>query len=103
MTKSIRETKESPVVQGVDERIAYTLTTTPWGSSPGTLSCALKTLPGLVDVSAAKLTGSTTASGDVITSPVVFGLASGQQYRLEFKFTISGNVFEAYVIINGEE
>ena len=103
MTKSIRETKESPVAQGVDERIAYTLTTTPWGSSPGTLSCALKTLPGLVDVSAAKLSGSTTASGDVITSPVIFGLVSGQQYRLEFKFTISGNVFEAYVIINGEE
>ena len=103
MTKSLREVKESPLPQGVDERIAYTLTTTPWGSSPGTLSTALKTLPGLIDVSAAKLTGSTTASGDVITSPVVFGLVSGQQYRLEFKFTCSGNVFEAFLILQGEE
>ena len=37
MTKSIREVKESPLPQGIDERIAYTLTTTPWGSNPGTL------------------------------------------------------------------
>lgn len=103
MTKSIRETKESPLTQGIDERIAYTLTTTPWGSSPSSVSCALKTLPGLVDVSAAKLSGSASATGDVITSPIVFGLASGQQYRLEWKFTISGNVLEAYMIINGEE
>ncbi len=103
MTKSIREVRESPLPQGIDERIAYTLTTTPWGSNPGTLSCALKTLPGLVDVSAAKLSGSTTASGDVITSPVVYGLNSGQQYRLEFKFTCSTNVFEAYLILRGEE
>lgn len=103
MTKSIREIKESPLTQGVDERIAYTLTTTPWGSSPGTLVCVLKTVPGLVDVTASKMIGGATASGDIITSPIVYGLVSGQQYRLEFKFTCSGNVFEAYAIINGEE
>jgi hypothetical protein len=103
MTRSIREAKESPLPQGVDERIAYILTTTPWGSSPGTLSCALKTIPGLVDVSASKLSGSTTAVGDVITSPIVYALNSGQQYRLEFKFTCSANVFEAYLILRGEE
>ena len=103
MTKSFRETKASPVVQGVDERVSYPLTTTPWGSSPSSVSCALKTLPGLVDVSAAKLSGSASATGDVITSPIVFGLTAGQQYRLEWKFTISGNVLESYMIINGEE
>lgn len=103
MTKSIREIKESPLPQGVDEQIAYTLTTTPWGTSPGTLSCVLKTLPGLVDVSSAKLSGSPSASGDVITSPIVFGLVAGQQYRMEFKFTCSSNIFEAFLIINGEE
>ena len=103
MTRSIREVKESPLPQGVDERIAYTLTTTPWGSSPGTLSCALKVLPGLADVSSAKLSGSPSATGDVITSPIVYGLNSGQQYRLEFKFTCTANIFEAYLILRGEE
>lgn len=103
MTKSIREVRESPLPQGIDERIAYTLTTTPWGSNPGTLSCALKTLPGLVDVSSAKLSGSASATGDIITSPIVYGLNSGQQYRLEFKFTCTSNIFEAYLILRGEE
>ena len=103
MTRSIREVQQSPLPQGVDERIAYTLTTTPWGSSPGTLSCALKVLPSLADVSSAKLSGSPSATGDVITSPIVYGLNSGQQYRLEFKFTCSSNIFEAYLILRGEE
>lgn len=103
MTRSTREVKESPLPQGVDERIAYTLTTTPWGSSPGTISCVLKVLPGLVDVSSEKLSGSPSANGDVITSPIVYDLLAGQTYRLEFKFTCSSNVFETYLILKGEQ
>ena len=29
-----RDAKESPLLQGADEQIAYQLTTTPWGSTP---------------------------------------------------------------------
>lgn len=94
---------ESPLMQGEDERIVYSLTTTPWGSSPLTVSVVLKTYPGLVDVSSTNLSGSVVVAGDVITSPIVHSLAAGSSYRLEYKFTVTGNVLEAYAIIRGEE
>ena len=51
MNTDIRKVKESPLVQGVDERIAYTLTTTPWGSSPSSPSVVVKDEDG-TDVTA---------------------------------------------------
>ena len=98
-----RQVKESPITQGEDEQIAYTLTTTPWGSTPSSVSVVIKTVPGLTDTSATNLTGSASVASDVITTPVIKSLVAGQQYRLEIKFTSSGNVFEAWAIINGEE
>lgn len=98
-----RKIKESPIRQGEDEQIAYNLTTTPWGSSPTSLSVALKTLPDLTDVSSTHLSGSASAVGDVITTPVVSGLEAGKTYRMEIKFTVSGNVMEAWAVIEAEE
>ena len=34
MSENIREIVESPLPQGKDEKIAYRLTTTPWGGTP---------------------------------------------------------------------
>jgi hypothetical protein len=95
---SKREIVESPWEQGVEEQRPYDLTTTPWGGSPS--SVTVKLYDGdLVDVSATKLTGSSSVNGDVITTPVVTGLSEDVIYRLEIKFTTSGRVEECYGFI----
>lgn len=96
-----REFQESPIYQGEDEQIAYVLDTTPWGGSPSSPSVVLK--DGDTDVSSVNLSGSPSVSDDDITTPAVISLTAGRRYRLEIKFTISGNVFEAYGDIIGEE
>lgn len=91
--------------QGVDEHIAYALTTTPWGSSPANVLCKLYDIstPGVrVDVSATNLTGAATVVGDVITTPLVYGLEADKLYRLEIQFVIDGNTLEAYMELVGE-
>lgn len=91
--------------QGADERIAYALTTTPWGGSPANPVCKLYdvSVPGTrTDVSATKLTGSPTINGDVLTTPLVFGLEADKLYRLEMQFVIGGNTLEAYLQLVGE-
>lgn len=100
-----REVKESPLYQGVDEEIAYTLTTTPWGSSPSSVAVKIYdvTNNAYTDSSTDLLSGSASATGDVITLPIISGLTAEHKYRVEVKFTCSGNVFEAYAVINGEQ
>jgi hypothetical protein len=106
MTAS-REIKEGLQYQGVDEIIVYTLTTTPWGSSPGTLSVQVYSIASSgarTDVTATVMpSGSPSAVGDVISLPALKLLTAGVLYRVEVKFTCSGNVFEAYAYIMGEE
>lgn len=101
---SKREVKESPFEQGVDETIAYKITVpTSWGTATlSSLSSKLYQDPDGVntDVTATKMTGTTTASGQVITTPAISGLADGEVYRLETKFTSSeGDILECYAII----
>lgn len=92
-------------LQGSKEQIAYLLTTTAWGSSPASPSNTLYDITdpaSWTDVSATKLTGAASVLGDIFTSKIVTGLVAGRRYRLEFIFTCSGNVFEAFVLINCE-
>ena len=103
MIEQDRKIQESPLYQGVDEEIKYNLKTTPWGSSPSSPSAVIKKLPSNEDVSSTCLSGSASASGDVITLPTVKSLSAGVLYRLEVKFTIGGNVMEAWVKIVGQE
>lgn len=99
-----REVRESPVEQGADEQIAYRLTTTPWGSSPGSVAVAAYDITenARTDVSSTVLSGSASVNGDVITLPVLKSLTAEHVYRVEIKFTCSGNVFEAVLIVNGK-
>lgn len=104
MTK--RKVKEVGLKQGQDETIAYTVTTTPWGSDPDTVSDALYDVTdddSWTDVSSTKLSGSVSTTGDVITSRAVTSLIAGHKYRLEVKFTVDGNVFECYALIDAEK
>jgi hypothetical protein len=99
-----REVIEGKQVQGVDETIVYTLTTTPWGSTPTSLAVTAYdvTYPQRTDVGTTVLTGSASATGDVITLPALHALTAGHQYRIEIKFTCSGNIFEAYLLVDAE-
>lgn len=98
-----REVVEGRLVQGVDEQIAYMITTTPWGSAPGTISAkAYDVTTALTDVSATVLSGAASAVGDVITTPVVKSLTEAHLYRIEVKFTCSTNIYECYFEIHAE-
>jgi len=104
MTYKDRRIKESPFEQGADESIAYAITIpTSWGTSTlSSLSVKLYEDPNSTntDRSSTMLSGSASASGQVITTPLVTGLTQNYDYRLEVKFTSSeGNTLECWGII----
>jgi hypothetical protein len=97
---SIREVKESPLEQGVDEEIQYQLTTTPWGSSPTSVSVVVKDDSDGADITATVMpVNSPSVAGDVITLSPLKSLTAGDNYRVEIKFTAGGNVWETYLLI----
>ena len=92
-------------VQGEDESIVYTITTTNWGSTPTAVSFAVKDATrGLRrrDVTATVMPGVATVLGDVITLPALASLTPFIKYRIEVKFTAGGNTYEAYFEVIGE-
>lgn len=101
MDATSRRIIESPIHQGEDEQIAYTLTTTPFASDPSSPTVTIKDADG-VDVTGDYTSGSAGVLGDVITTPTILDLVAGIQYRLEIKFTVSGNVEEAWADLYGE-
>lgn len=101
MNSTTRQVVEAPLWQGEDERIYYTVTTTPWGSTPTTTSMVIKDADG-TDVTSTYATGSTSVLGDVITLPLIHSLADGAVYRVEVKFTVNSNVVETWFDIYGQ-
>ena len=101
---NLREIKEGLQYQGEDETVVYTLTTTPWGSSPSSEAAKIFEVDGddLTDVTATKMTGAASATNDVITLPAIVSLVAGTLYRVEIVFTCSGNVFEAFAELQAE-
>lgn len=102
---SKREIKEGLQEQGVDERVIYTLTTTPWGSSPSSIEVKAFSVtedgsPTYTDVTSTLFpTNSPSAVGDVITLSLCRAMTEDVLYRIEIKFTCSGNIFEPYAYI----
>jgi hypothetical protein len=98
-----RQAVESPLEQGVEEEITYTLTTTPWGSSPASVSATVHSVadgPTYTDVTATTMpSGSLSVAGDVITLKPLKSLTENIRYRVEVKFTCSPNIYEAYFIV----
>lgn len=98
-----REAKEGVQPQGVDERIAYTLTTTPWGSTPtGVAVSVTDDADGSTVTSTVMPTNSPSVAGDVITLSLLRSLTAGHVYRVDVQFTCSGNLFEAYFRVRAE-
>jgi len=98
---TIREVANSPLPQGEDESIAYTLDTEPWGGYSSGAAVVIKDADG-TDVSSTNLSGSLSESGGVITTPLVTGLTKGEIYRLEIAWVYSGNTFEAFCTLKAE-
>lgn len=98
-----RQTNESPAIQGADESIAYAITTTPWGSTPTSVTMVVYDITEAdspIDVTSTVVTGSTSVSGDVITTKRIRLLTLGQKYRVEVLFTDSNsNIWEPFFII----
>jgi hypothetical protein len=98
-----RETKESPLVHGPDEAIAYGITTTPWGSSPTNVSVVVWDITSPhnpTDVTGTTTTGAASVASDVITTPKISSLTLDNTYRVDVKFDASdGNTYEPYFIL----
>lgn len=99
-----REVVEGSQKQGVDEKVAYSITTTPWGAAPTNVSVVVKDMRDSNTVVTATVmpTGSVSVVGDVITLPLLQALTRGHVYRVEVIFTAGGNTFEPYFIIQAE-
>lgn len=100
---SSREVVEGAQLQGEDEKIIYSITTTNWASSPTDASMVVKDNDG-TDVTDDVTSGSISTVGDVITLKPIDGLTAGTRYRVEVQFTCgAGAPFEAYFFIDCEE
>lgn len=103
--KPRRDVLQSEFWQGKNETVVYSLTSTPWGSSPGSITNTIEDITtGLaVDTSSTNLTGATSVNGDAITTKAVTALVVGHTYRMRVRFTCGSSTFEALAIINAEE
>ena len=105
-----RRIKESPITQGEDEAIQYTLTTTPWGSNPTAVSVSVfdatdaDSTDDWDDVTASVMpVNSPSVVGNVITLSPLRNLTDTHVYRIEIRFTCGSNTFETYALIIGGE
>ena len=89
---------ESPQRQSPQESISRSITTTPWGSSPTSITILVYdvTTPGVeTDVTSTVASGSNAAVGDVITTKKIGSLTVNHDYRADVAFTDSNsNVWE---------
>lgn len=99
-----RELVNSPCLQGVDEEIAYVITT-PSGTGPSSVTVAVKDVSNdnAVVTSTVMPSGSATVSTDTITLPVLKLLTAGHRYRVEVKFTSGASIYEPWFIVRAEE
>jgi hypothetical protein len=99
-----REVAEGRQHQGEDEIITYKIDITQWDSSPTTPQVVVKRVSDNANVTSTVMpTGSASVSGNIITLPAVRNLVNGETYRIEVKFTASGNTYETYFFILAEE
>ena len=99
MTISL-EVVEGVQPQSASEEVAYSITTTPWGTGPTAVAVTAFQV-GKPDVNVTSTvfpTNSPSVNGDIITLSLLKNLVKGNSYRIEVKFTCGSNVFECYFI-----
>lgn len=103
---SIREFQESPIEQGVDERIPYNFSLANWPtgtySSPSVVVKDITNPESITDVTATVMpSGSASIATSTFTTPILRALTENNIYRMECKWTVdSTTIFEAYCIVN---
>lgn len=104
MAQNSREVAEGIQYQGEDETIIYTLDVSAVGSNPTSTSVVVKDTVNGTSVTATTMpTGSTSVAGNVITLPALKSLTADILYRVEVKYSVSGNVLESYFYVQGQE
>ena len=96
-----REGAGSPFRMGTDEEIAWLFDFEPWGGSPTSPGAKIYDSQN-TDQTSTNLSGSSSVSGDIVTTPQVLDLIAGERYRLIILVTIDGNKESAYIYIDGE-
>lgn len=86
--------KLSEEKQGTNESIAYEVDFSAWGMVSSVSSVSVSPT--------ATLTGSASAVGNVVTTPLLSGLTDGTFYRLLITVIIDGNTMSGYISIKGE-
>lgn len=104
LDQTTREVAEGIQYQGADEVIVYDIDTGNWGGSPSSPTVVVKDASNnFTDVTSTVMpSGSPSVSTDTITLPALQSLTAGNEYRIEVKFTISGNTEECYIRVFGE-
>jgi hypothetical protein len=92
---------QSPLYQTPDEQLAYSVTTTPWGSTPSSVAVKAYDEDDGSDVTSVVFpTNSPSVSGDVITLSLLRALTVSHSYRIDVKFTDSdSNIWELFFIV----
>jgi len=98
---SIFEVAEGVRYQSSDETRIYTITTTNLVSDPTSTTAVVYDELDESNVTTTVMSGEDSHSedGDVITLKAISGLTKSHSYRVEFKFTVSDNIFERYFIV----
>jgi hypothetical protein len=97
---------EPVIPQGIDERIAYFFSTTPWGGVPTPTLLKAYDVIGLTqyeDVTSTVYPSVImTVTGDYIFLPLLVAIVIGHVYRIEVQWTRSGNTQEAWFEVKAE-
>lgn len=97
MDRDNREVEESPVKQGVDEKIAYIFGWDVLGTPTQPEVKLYDITDGeYTDVSSTCLLGSPSIVGNLVSTPKVKSLTNKKHYSLECKADINGNTLESY-------
>ena len=104
----MRRVQQGQQPQGSREEVAYTLTTTPWGTSPTLIEVTVYDVTRArgdldwLDVTLTTTSGGVSVVGDVITTPLIVNLTPGSLYRIEIAFRTGAQRFVAWMEIRAE-
>lgn len=99
---STHEVAEGLIKQGTDESLAYSITTTNWASDPTSPSVAVFDENLMTDVTSIVMPlNSPSVTNDVISLSLLKNLTEGAFYRVEVRFTVDSNIYEAFFRVRG--
>ena len=93
---AILEVIEGLLEQGTDEELVYSITMTPWVSSPSSASVKVFDEADELDVTSTVGAPTASTSGDVITLTELKDFTAGHSYRVEVAVVVGGAIYEPY-------